>query len=609
MKSNYIRWVPAAILLLLGTALVWRDVQPPRLHSELAVAEMMRLPVLEGGRIKPLDTVARSNLLVLSQRQSYKNPEGESVDASEWLAELLLDPGKAVDRPVFRIDHPDLVGLIGFQNEERKYFSFAEIGPHLHTIQDQYQLVNPEPQLRSTFEKAVVKLYEAIVLYDSTASAVIMPPLFAGPVEDIVTRDRILNDLNTPDLAEPEATTVARAWDLLQSHYARHSESRLLTIYPEEEGGEWRTLKEVLLDPDSRADQPHAWAELAAAYRANEAEAVEAAITRLEQMAETRLGDEELEGRAFEFFFNQFGPFVTAMELYVLVFLAALLGWLFFPRAFHLTALILLVLAFAVHSFGMLARMEIQGRPPVTNLYSSAIFVGWGAALLSILLEAVLRNGVASAAAAIIAFPSLIIAHHLSFSGDTLEMMRAVLDSNFWLATHVIVVTFGYSATFLAGVLAIIYLVLDRIIGNQTMATLRVIDGMVYAIVCFALLFSFVGTILGGIWADQSWGRFWGWDPKENGALMIVLWNALFLHARWGKVVDRRGLMQIAIVGNIITAWSWFGTNLLGVGLHSYGFTDSGFRWLVIFAISQVVLLACGFLPKRPTRPALKTTS
>jgi hypothetical protein len=120
---------------------------------------------------------------------------------------------------------------------------------------------------------------------------------------------------------------------------------------------------------------------------------------------------------------------------------------------------------------------------------------------------------------------------------------------------------------------------------------------MVYGIVCFATLFSFIGTVLGGIWADQSWGRFWGWDPKENGALIIVLWNALILHARWGGMVKERGIMNMAIFGNIVTAWSWFGTNMLGIGLHSYGFMDSAFKWLMVFMVSQLALIGLGLLP------------
>jgi ABC-type transport system involved in cytochrome c biogenesis permease subunit len=120
----------------------------------------------------------------------------------------------------------------------------------------------------------------------------------------------------------------------------------------------------------------------------------------------------------------------------------------------------------------------------------------------------------------------------------------------------------------------------------------RVVQGAVYGTICFALFFSFVGTVLGGIWGDQSWGRFWGWDPKENGALLIVLWNAIILHARWGGMIREKGLMVLAMGGNIVTAWSWFGTNMLGIGLHSYGFMEAAFKALVTFAVIQVVLMA-----------------
>jgi hypothetical protein len=122
---------------------------------------------------------------------------------------------------------------------------------------------------------------------------------------------------------------------------------------------------------------------------------------------------------------------------------------------------------------------------------------------------------------------------------------------------------------------------------------------MIYGIVCFATLFSFTGTVLGGIWADQSWGRFWGWDPKENGALIIVLWNALILHARWGGMVQQRGMAVLAVAGNIVTAWSWFGVNMLGVGLHAYGFMSGAVFWLLSFDLSQLVLIGLGLLPMR----------
>jgi ABC-type transport system involved in cytochrome c biogenesis permease subunit len=176
-------------------------------------------------------------------------------------------------------------------------------------------------------------------------------------------------------------------------------------------------------------------------------------------------------------------------------------------------------------------------------------------------------------------------------------MMQAVLDTNFWLATHVVVVTLGYASTFVAGFLAIVYIVRGVFTTTLSDAIGKALSRMVYGIICFATLFSFVGTVLGGIWADQSWGRFWGWDPKENGALIIVLWNALILHARWGGMVKERGLMNMAIVGNIVTCWSWFGVNMLGIGLHSYGSMDAAFKWLMFFIGSQIVLIGLASMP------------
>jgi ABC-type transport system involved in cytochrome c biogenesis permease subunit len=262
----------------------------------------------------------------------------------------------------------------------------------------------------------------------------------------------------------------------------------------------------------------------------------------------------------------------------------------------------LVALAWVVHTIGLICRMVLEGRPPVTNLYSSAIFIGWGAVLLGLLLERIYPIGIGLLAATITGFSTQIIAHNLALGGDTMEMMRAVLDTNFWLATHVVVITLGYAATFVAGLLAVAYIVLgvftpmlSRSVGATEAS--KAVGKMVYGIICFATLFSFAGTVLGGIWADQSWGRFWGWDPKENGALIIVIWNAMILHARWGGMIKERGLMNMAVFGNVITAFSWFGVNMLGVGLHSYGFMDSAFKWLMLFDASQIAIILLGLLP------------
>jgi ABC-type transport system involved in cytochrome c biogenesis permease subunit len=259
----------------------------------------------------------------------------------------------------------------------------------------------------------------------------------------------------------------------------------------------------------------------------------------------------------------------------------------------------LIALAFFIHTTGLIYRIVLQGRPPVTNLYSAAIFVGWGAVVLGLILEKFHKNGIGAVVSAGIGLITLVIAQNLALDGDTMEMMRAVLDTNFWLATHVVIVTLGYASTFVAGFLGLIYIVRGVFTKTLDEATGKSLARMVYGIVCFATLFSFVGTVLGGIWADQSWGRFWGWDPKENGALIIVLWNALILHLRWGGMIRERGLAVCAVGGNIVTSWSFFGVNMLGIGLHSYGFTDAAFQWLMLFVASQLGFITLGLPPAR----------
>jgi ABC-type transport system involved in cytochrome c biogenesis permease subunit len=225
------------------------------------------------------------------------------------------------------------------------------------------------------------------------------------------------------------------------------------------------------------------------------------------------------------------------------------------------------------------------------------VFIGWGCVLLSLILEAIYRNGIGLFAAGVLGFATSLVAHFLGTDGDTLEMLQAVLDTNFWLATHVTIVNLGYTATLVPGFLGVVYIIRGLCTRSLTSVATKTMGQMIYGIICFATLLSFTGTVLGGIWADQSWGRFWGWDPKENGALLIVIWNAMILHARWGGMIKTRGMAILAVLGNIVTIWSWFGTNQLGVGLHAYGFRSGMAKWIVISSAVHLAIAGLGMLP------------
>jgi ABC-type transport system involved in cytochrome c biogenesis permease subunit len=575
------------------------------------LAAFGRLPTLMNGRVKPLDTVARTSLLSLQGRQRVIAPDGRTLAPVAWLLDMFYRPAVADTYQVFEVVHPDVLTLLNLTTTDGaggKRFAYTQLRASLPEIDRQARLADAvETPLRTPFQRAVVQLRHGIVLYQGLQGTVLAPGV-DGYLDELSRFDAIVSAGRAAERAKAAGETfdaaAFKAFLDLRTTFVVLEQMGQLRLAPPDAGaqdlGAWRNYGAALNASVERGrldDATAAYMKLGQAWVGDRPAEFNATVrdfrATLERQAPALLHKSDVETR-----FNAAQPFYTSAVLYVAAFLLAVFSWLKWPEALGRAAFRLVAVAWLLTTVGIALRMWLEGRPPVTNLYSSALFIGWGSVALCLVLESVHRNAIGSVAAGLIGFATLVIAHHLSLSGDTLEMMRAVLDSNFWLATHVVTVTIGYAATFLAGFLALIYLgrgLLTRSLDERTAATLA---GMVYGIVCFATLFSFVGTVLGGIWADQSWGRFWGWDPKENGALIIVLWNAVILHARWGGLVRQRGLMALAIFGNVVTAWSWFGVNMLGVGLHSYGFMDAAFWWLAGFMATQVLAIVLVGVPR-----------
>jgi ABC-type transport system involved in cytochrome c biogenesis permease subunit len=503
--------------------------------------------------------------------------------------------------------------------DNQKYYSFNQLRPEVAEMEKQAERINTiESANRTVFEAQLMKLYEMMNLYQRLEIS-LKPP---GSDDFAAELDAYQKSIR-PGMAAVQAREAGQKFDqeafnnligLMGGYNTVASFALPLTIPPADPNvsrDAWQNIGTNLMQTARTGELNPAvrfYAEMVTAYRAGQPDDFNRAVAGYQAW----LGDRftrQVHKASREYFFSTMEPFYKATVIYVLALVLALFSW--FGGAagtdkaptFNISDLLrrsafyLIILAWVIHTFGLVFRMYLEGRPPVTNLYSSAIFIGWGAVILGMVLEKIYRDGIGSVVAASAGFITLIIAHTLALTGDTMEMMRAVLDTNFWLATHVVAVTLGYASTFVAGFLAIIYILRGLFTTTLSTETARSLSRMVYGIVCFATLFSFVGTVLGGIWADQSWGRFWGWDPKENGALLIVLWNATILHARWGGIVRERGLMNLAIFGNIVTSFSWFGVNMLGIGLHSYGFTDAAFKWLILFISTQVCLILLGLLP------------
>jgi ABC-type transport system involved in cytochrome c biogenesis permease subunit len=599
------KYLPLAAVVV-GLLAFAATLRTPRNPADYDVVGFGGLPTLVNGRVKPLDTVARTSLLVFQGRQRVTTSDGRTLMPSEWLLDVLFRPEVANTYPVFEIVHPDVLALFDVttaQGAGGKRFAAAQLAGHLAELDRQAKLADDtEQSARTPFQRAVIQLRDSLVLYQRLQQSLM--PSGADDYFDALARlPAALSGPKAPGMNRPQDSTAANLVLELSREFGVMDADGYLRSIPGEpnmddvtawnsEGGSLSaSIASGHFNPAALS-----FAELGRAWRDRHPEDFNRAVvsyrSRLVTGMPALLKKCDVEGR-----FNFAQPFYTSLMLYVGAFLLAVVSWLKWPNALAGAAFGLVIVAFIGATAGIGTRMWLEARPPVTNLYSSALFVGWGAVALCIVLEYFYRNAIGSAAAGLIGFASLLIAHHLSMGGDTLEMMRAVLDSNFWLATHVVTITVGYGATFLAGFLALIYVGRGLLTRSLDQATADGLSRMIYGIVCFATFFSFVGTVLGGIWADQSWGRFWGWDPKENGALILVLWNSIILHARWGGLVRQRGLAMLAIFGNIVTAWSWFGVNMLGVGLHSYGFMDAAFWALIGFVVSQVVIIAAAAIP------------
>ncbi|MBI1349254.1 hypothetical protein GC163_23540 [bacterium] len=571
-------------MTLLAVVLVGMAARVPKVKDgEFDYAAFGRLPVVSDGRAKPFDTLARSNLLAISSKQTFSDINGKSQPAVKWLLDVIARPDQAFTHPVFRIENLEVQELMGLQKRERFRYSPEEFLPKLQELTKQAERAHEKDAAElSVFDKKVLELERKIGVLDLLMQAFSPPNIRPESAKDDII------------------AAISRQQSLLRRHPPR-------ALPPSEDDAEWETftsgwtknfVKSAFLNqkPDEAAEL---FTQILVAYADKDPQEFNKAVAAYRDWLDEHPTKElAMQRTDFETFFNSFKPFTVAQWLYVLSFLLGACGWLGWSKPFNRAALGVGLVALAVHTFALIARMYISGRPPVTNLYSSAVFIGWGCAALGLFLNLFYRNGIGTIMAAMSGYLTLGVADFLGADGDTFIVLQAVLDTQFWLATHVTCITFGYATTYFAGLLGILYILRGVCTPSLTQEASRDLYRMIYGMLCFSIFFSFVGTVLGGLWADDSWGRFWGWDPKENGALIIVLWNALALHARWGAMVKERGLAMLAVAGNIAVTWSWFGVNELGIGLHSYGFREGMVQMVAMICLVCLGVLALGSLPR-----------
>jgi len=607
MPRRISEWVLPAVTVLLAGGWLLAGLVHRSSNNAPDFRAFGQLPVLADGRLKCFDTLARGSLLAMRGTTTVKAPDGRRLNPTEWLLTVLALPKTADELPVFAVYEPEVIALLNQPPAPKQIVSFDQVQPVGKELREKARLAEQTPrEERSIFQRAILKFEYTLTLYWRLRHSLHSgDPLSLVEMREAQDRDirplaLRMQEMPNADFSEEEVGKVYRA----AVQYSAMSD--MAHFYPvpyrrdSHPRGEWVSVGGSFtrsLSAKALAPPVIFYGDLLRSYAGSQWQDFNAQVAGLQTWMNENFPEAARRAR-LESTFNHLNLFVKCAALYVGAFLCLSASWLGWPKMLRRLAFTLIGVAFAGHTAGLVMRMVIQERPPVTSLYASAIFVGWVAVFLGALLERFYRNGLGAMIASLIGFATLIIAHNLT-DGDTVEVMRAVLDSNFWLATHVVVITIGYATCFVAGMLGAVYLIRRVWPGGMTPEQGKTLSGMLYGVVCFALLFSFVGTILGGIWADQSWGRFWGWDPKENGALLIVLTNAIILHLRWGRLVSDQMLAACAVFGNIVTSFSWFGVNMLGVGLHSYGFMEGAPFWLGLFMISQLVIIALAFVPER----------
>ncbi|HET8644060.1 MAG TPA: cytochrome c biogenesis protein CcsA [Vicinamibacteria bacterium] len=525
---------------------------PAPARSEDALAPVREVAIQDGGRYKPLDTFARE----LARRISGPRPFGaESISGMEplrWLLSAVSDPERWRDERIVRVTHAGLRDAVGLESARDRY-SFRELTAHEGFLAAAERV---HEKLRAEEDAALDPVEQEIAtLYDDLVR---LQALFSGEALRVV-----------PPGQNGTWSSVAELGTLPGAGAERLRQVVGRTVSAAGEGDD--------------AALAAAGAEMRDALRAAAPDAYPAA------------GELRREVR-----YNTAKPFRTSWMLYVLALVLLMSSFPLQSRWLKRAGMAVTLAAFAVQAYGMTLRVLISGRAPVTNMYESVVFVGWGAVLFALLFELRFRAGTFAALASALAALSLVLADSVPILDGAIEPLVPVLRHNTWLTLHVVTIMLGYAALFLAMGLAHVQLGL-YLLKPQAAAPLKTMAQFLYRSLQAGTLLLAVGILLGGVWASYSWGRFWGWDPKETWSLIALLGYLALLHGRFAGWVRDFGMAVGSIVGFLLVLMAWYGVNyILGTGLHSYGFGSGGTGYVVGFVALELAVIGAALWRRRP---------
>ncbi len=492
------------------------------------------IPIQHNGRIKPLDSFARQTLKLVAGKETW---QGKS--ACDFLLDLLSTPESIGKINWIRVDFGELKKYLGL-DENYHHFSLEQLAPSYGKIQALAQSA-AEHRSKDIRPSKLEQRAELLLNQIRTVQA-----LSSG--ESI----RVLPGPYTTEWASPFGMNIGFAGD----------------------------FKEILTDrkmnhvPKFRKDV-HAW------------------IEKVSSVSKT-VPKRKI---AVEVIYNQLKPFEGAALLYFLSFVM----FAFFRKQYAFFGALsfwLIFLAFFFHSFGLLARVLILARPPVSNMYESMIFMNWALMIFALVFSMIRKTFVPAVTASLISGFIMVYANLLPID-SSLDVVVAVLKSNYWLTIHVLTIVSSYGAFGLALALGhrhLFLLSLSKLGSHQDEDSAR----LIFRVIQLGVILVGTGTFLGGVWANESWGRFWGWDPKETWALITFLGYLVVVHLKYRRKINNFYLALSTIFGFMLVLMTWYGVNfILGRGLHSYGAGSGGTQWIIYYLIAEAIFVAWVFW-KRP---------
>jgi len=619
--------------------------------EEETVHAFENILVQDGGRVKPIYTISRFTLMQFSGKTTakFETKDGEqhSLHYAEWMLDVLFRGEIAKSLPVFVVDDSEAVVQIGVSPKSRRdRYSYnelvtgraklAELGAEYAKKQQKFLDSEKDNQYElDRIEGMILTLGRNISSFEFLlgqfgyarkgeilVNADILSPEFQelaktlDPVEMLtkmpeMTLDQLFQTVRQPMGNSEDERMFA---DALRLFFFHANSGRGLDLFPPQEDAneDWKSSGDVMLAALEKKELRE-WGTKQLgkiqAITAAQGESEEAFRSALQSFSDQQHETAEARGQGvrseMEISLYRGKWFSRALVCFVIGFVVLAFSWFApgtrFSKIMIFAASMLALIGLILDIYGITLRSIIRQRPPITNLYDTVIFITATAVLLGLIIEWFTRIGIGALVAISAGFAGMFLSikYEAKEATDTITQLMAVLDTNFWLATHVTIINIGYAAGLVAAIFGIIYLsgrFVGLLTGRQNKDLYKSLTRMNYGVICFCLFFSLVGTVLGGIWANYSWGRFWGWDPKENGALMICLWTLVILHGRMGGMIRELGVNMCSIILAIIVTFSWWGVNNLGVGLHSYGFTDG--VWGALFSSWAVMglFLAMGVI-------------